>query len=91
MITNPRIVLIDEVWSFVDPIVVQDMQKYILQIQSLGVSCIITDHKTDALFSTSDRNYLIDSGQILAQGTKRELLKNSDAIKKYFGSSFNDY
>ena len=91
MITNPRIVLIDEVWSFVDPIVVQDMQKYILQIQSLGVSCIITDHKTDTLFSTSDRNYLIDSGQILAQGTKRELLKNSDAIKKYFGSSFNDY
>ena len=38
-----------------------------------------------------DRNYLIDSGQILAQGTKRELLKNSEAIKRYFGTNFEKF
>ena len=91
MITNPKIVLIDEIWSMVDPLVVQDMQKYILQIQSQGVSCILTDHSVNTLFETTDRNYLIDSGQIIAQGTKRELLKNSEAIRKYFGTGFSNY
>ena len=70
MITNPKIVLIDEIWSMVDPLVVQDMQKYILQIQSQGVSCILTDHSVNTLFETTDRNYLIDSGQIIAEAQK---------------------
>ena len=91
MITNPKVVLIDEVWSQTDPLVVQDMQKYILQIQSQGVSVLISDHTIQTLFETTDRNYLIDDGQILAEGTKRELLKNSEAIKKYFGTGFNSY
>ena len=90
MITNPKVVLIDEIWSMVDPLVVQDMQKYILQIQSQGVSVLISDHSTTTLFETTDRNYLIDSGQILAEGTKRELLRNSEAIKRYFGTGFNN-
>ena len=88
MITNPKIVLIDEIWSMVDPIVVQEMQKYIMQIQAQGVSCILTDHSVDTLFETTDRNYLISDGNIIAEGTKRELLKNSQAIKSYFGTGF---
>ncbi len=91
MIANPKIVLIDEVFQAVDPLVIQEMQKYILKIQSQGVSCILTDHSVNTLFETTDRNYLIDSGQIIAQGTKRELLKNSEAIKRYFGANFNNY
>ncbi len=91
MITKPKIVLIDEIWSMVDPLVVQDMQKYILEIQSQGVSCILTDHSVSTLFETTDFNYLIDSGQIIAEGTKRELLQNSEAVKKYFGTGFKNY
>ena len=90
MITNPKVVLIDEVWSQTDPIVVQDMQRYILQIQSQGVSVLISDHTIQTLFETTDRNYLIDDGQILAEGTKRELLKNSEAVKRYFGVGFSN-
>ena len=55
------------------------------------MSCILTDHSVNTLFETTDRNYLIDSGQIIAEGTKRELLKNSEAVKKYFGTGFNNY
>ena len=88
MITNPKIVLLDELFSMVDPIVVQEMQKYIMKIQSQGVSCILTDHAVENLFDTTDRNYLINDGQIIAEGTKRELLQNSEAIKSYFGTGF---
>ena len=75
MIANPKIVLVDEIFQAVDPIIIQEMQKYILQIQSAGVSCILTDHSVNTLFETTDRNYLMNSGQILAEGTKENYLK----------------
>ena len=89
MINKPKIILIDEIFSMVDPIVVQEMQKYILKIQSLNVGCILTDHNFSTLFDLSDRNYCISDGSIIAEGTKNDLLKNSEAIKRYFGTSFN--
>ena len=90
MINKPKIILIDEIFSMVDPIVVQEMKKYILKIQSMNVGCILTDHNFSTLFDLSDRNYCISDGTIIAQGTKNDLLKNSEAIKRYFGSSFGN-
>tara|TARA_A100001011_G_C14278819_1_gene830579 strand:- start:1463 stop:2221 length:759 start_codon:yes stop_codon:yes gene_type:complete len=89
MINKPKIILIDEIFSMVDPIVVQEMQKYILKIQSMNVGCILTDHNFSTLFDLSDRNYCISDGSIIAEGTKNDLLKNSEAIKRYFGTSFD--
>ena len=88
MINKPKIILIDEIFSMVDPIVVQEMQKYILKIQSMKVACILTDHNFSTLFNLSDRNYCISDGSIIAEGTKNDLLKNSEAIKRYFGTDF---
>ena len=90
MISNPKIVLLDESFSNVDPIQVQEMQKYIMKIQSQNVACILTEHALENLFNTTDRNYLINEGNIIAEGTKRELLNNSDAIKNYFGTNFTN-
>ena len=88
MINNPKIVLLDEIFSMVDPIVIQEMQKYIMKIQAMKVSCLIADHNVANLFDTTDRNYVIADGTIIAEGTSRELLKNKEAIKSYFGSGF---
>lgn len=89
MINNPKIVLLDESFSNIDPIHVQEMQKYIMKIQSQGVACILSEHGLDNLFKITDRNYLINDGHIVAEGTKRELLKNSEAVKSYFGLDFS--
>ena len=89
IINKPKIILIDEIFSMVDPIVVQEMQKYILKIQSMKVGCILTDHNFSTLFDLSDRNYCISDGSIIAEGTKSDLLKNAEAIKRYFGTSFS--
>ena len=72
-----------------DPQVIQDIQKYIFKIQSMGVSIIVTDHNIRNLFETTDRNYVIADGSIIAEGTSRDLLRNSKAISHYFGSDFN--
>ena len=55
----------------------------------MKVSVIITDHNIRNLFETTDRNYVIADGTIIAEGTSRELLNNSKAVTHYFGSDFN--
>ncbi len=63
-------------------------QKYILKLQSYGVSLIITDHQVQNLFDIVDRAYVLGEQSIIAQGTPSEILKSSKAIELYFGSSF---
>ena len=89
MINRPKIILLDEPYAALDPQVIQDIQKYIFKIQSMGVSIIITDHNIRNLFETTDRNYVIADGSIIAEGTSRELLRNAKAISYYFGSDFS--
>tara|TARA_B100000035_G_scaffold314737_1_gene332004 strand:+ start:1140 stop:1901 length:762 start_codon:yes stop_codon:yes gene_type:complete len=89
MINKPKILLLDEPYAALDPQVIQDIQKYIFKIQSMGVSIIITDHNIRNLFETTDRNYVIADGSIIAEGTSRDLLRNSKAISHYFGSDFS--
>tara|TARA_X000001036_G_scaffold251471_1_gene234133 strand:- start:5815 stop:6576 length:762 start_codon:yes stop_codon:yes gene_type:complete len=89
MINKPKVILLDEPYSALDPQVIQDIQKYIFKIQSMGVSIIITDHNIKNLFETTDRNYVIADGSIIAEGTSRDLLKNTKAISHYFGSEFS--
>ena len=89
MINRPKVILLDEPYAALDPQVIQDIQKYIFKIQSMGVSIIVTDHNIRNLFETTDRNYVIADGSIIAEGTSRDLLRNSKAISHYFGSDFN--
>ena len=89
MINKPKVILLDEPYAALDPQIIQDIQKYIFKIQSMKVSVIITDHNIRNLFETTDRNYVIADGTIIAEGTSRELLNNSKAVTHYFGSDFN--
>ena len=88
MINKPKIVLLDEPLQALDPIVIQDIQKYILKIQNMGVSIVITDHAVKNLFDITDRSYVLGEHSVIAEGTSRELLKSSKAIETYFGSNF---
>ena len=89
MINKPKIVLLDEPLAALDPIVIQDIQKYIMKIQSTGTSILITDHNVKNLFDITDRSYVLGEQTVIAEGTSRELLKSSKAIEHYFGSQFD--
>ena len=89
MINKPKIVLLDEPLAALDPQIIQDIQKYILKIQSSGTAVLITDHNVRNLFDITDRSYVISEGNVIAEGTSRELLKSSKAIEHYFGSQFS--
>ena len=85
---NAKIVLLDEPLAALDPIVIQDIQKYIIKIQKQGVSVLLTDHNVKNLFDITDRSYVLGEQTVIAEGTSRELLKSSKAIEHYFGSQF---
>jgi len=89
MINKPKIVLLDEPLAALDPQIIQDIQKYILKIQSGGTAVLITDHNVRNLFDITDRSYVISEGNVIAEGTSRELLKSSKAIEHYFGPQFS--
>tara|TARA_B100001248_G_C27393884_1_gene464179 strand:+ start:2000 stop:2755 length:756 start_codon:yes stop_codon:yes gene_type:complete len=89
MINKPKIVLLDEPLAALDPLVIQDIQKYILRIQSLGTAILLTDHNVKNLFDITDRNYVLGEQTVIAEGTAREILKSSKAIEQYFGSQFS--
>lgn len=89
MINNPKIVLLDEPLAALDPLVIQDIQKYILKIQSSGTAILVTDHNVKNLFDITDRSYVLGEQTVIAEGTSRDLLKSEKAIKHYFGSQFS--
>ena len=88
LINKPSVVLLDEPMAALDPIIVQDIQKYILKLQSYGCAILVTDHQINNLFQIVDRAYVLADNSIIAQGTPSEILKSSKAIELYFGSSF---
>ena len=89
MINNPKIVLLDEPLAALDPLVIQDIQKYMLKIQSNGTAILVTDHNVKNLFDITDRNYVLGENTVIAEGTSREILKSSKAIEHYFGKQFS--
>ena len=89
LINKPSVVLLDEPMAALDPIVVQDIQKYILKLQSFGCGILVTDHQVSNLFDIVDRAYVLGEQSIIAKGTPNEILKSSKAIELYFGSKYN--
>tara|TARA_Y100001970_G_scaffold4790_1_gene5433 strand:+ start:3069 stop:3824 length:756 start_codon:yes stop_codon:yes gene_type:complete len=86
LINNPKVILLDEPMAALDPIVVQDIQKFILKLQSYGCGIIITDHQVQNLFEIVDRAYVIGEQTIIASGKPTDILKSTKARELYFGS-----
>ena len=71
MINKPKIVLLDEPLAALDPLVIQDIQKYILKIQSNGTAVLVTDHNVKNLFDITDRNYVLGEHTVIAEGRNK--------------------
>jgi lipopolysaccharide export system ATP-binding protein len=89
LIGSPQVILLDEPMAALDPIVVQDIQKFILKLQSYGCGIIVTDHNVQNIFEVVDRCYVIGEQSIIAEGKPREILKSTKARELYFGSFEN--
>jgi len=85
LVTKPKLILLDEPFSGVDPIAVGDIQKIILELRETGIGILLTDHNVHDTLSVTDRSYIISQGVIEASGTPEELLNNPRARELYLG------
>ena len=88
MVTDPSLILLDEPFSGVDPITVQELQKDIRELVSSGVSILVTDHNVERTLEVVDKAYIIDHGKVLAEGTPAQVIQNEIVKKAYLGNSF---
>ena len=89
LVTNPKFLLMDEPFSGVDPISVNEVQKIIVQLKERGIGVLITDHNVRETLAIVDRAYLLHEGSILAEGSSEFLINDTKSREFYLGENFN--
>jgi len=88
LVTNPSFILLDEPFSGIDPIVVNEAQEIIKELKEKGLGILLTDHNVRETLSITDRAYLIAEGRILISGSAKDLIENPQARQIYLGEKF---
>ena len=88
LVPNPDFILLDEPFSGIDPIAVEDIQKIIRELKNKDIGIFITDHNVRETLTITDRSYLLYNGQILKAGSTKELTEDEEAKKLYLGTKF---
>src|SRR6056297_120439 len=86
--TDPSFILLDEPFSGVDPIAVNDIQNIINYLKEKGIGVLITDHSVRETLSITDRAYIMHKGKILLSGSSEEVSESKLARKFYLGEKF---
>jgi lipopolysaccharide export system ATP-binding protein len=88
LVMEPNFILLDEPFSGIDPIAVEDIQQIIFGLKSRNIGILITDHNVRETLSITDRSYLLYEGNILKSGSAREMTEDEEARRLYLGSKF---
>jgi len=89
LVTSPKLLLLDEPFSGIDPIAVYEVQKITRRLKERGLGILITDHNVRETLKLVDRAYLIHKGEVLYEGTAEQLVSDPKAREIYLGPDFN--
>jgi lipopolysaccharide export system ATP-binding protein len=85
---DPKFILLDEPFTGIDPIAIQEIQGHIRKLTEKGIGVLLTDHNPKATLSITDRANIIFEGKIKVFGSSKEVAANSTAKKYYLGQDF---
>jgi lipopolysaccharide export system ATP-binding protein len=89
LITNPRILMLDEPFAALDVMTIKMLQELVIDLQNNNsISIILCDHQARDLLNCVDVAAIIDNGKVIAQDTPSNLIQNINAQRAYFGNSF---
>ncbi len=89
LISDPKILLLDEPFAALDVMTIKTLQEIIVELQSNNnISVILCDHQARDLLACVDTAAIVHNGKVIAQGTPTNLIKNIEARNAYFGESF---
>ena len=89
LVTNPKLLLLDEPFAGIDPIAVYEVQKIVRRLRERGLGILITDHNVRETLKMVDRAYLIHQGRVILEGDAEKLVEDPRAREIYLGPEFN--
>ena len=88
LVTSPKLLLLDEPFSGIDPIAVYEVQKIVRRLKERGLGILITDHNVRETLELVSRAYIIHDGMVLTHGTAHEIINNEEVRRVYLGDQF---
>ncbi len=89
--TEPKFLLLDEPFTGIDPVTIEELQDIIKRLKSRGIGILITDHNVSATLSITDRNYILIDGEIVAEGDENAIRGNEHVRRFYLGQGFDRF
>jgi lipopolysaccharide export system ATP-binding protein len=89
LVTSPKLLLLDEPFSGIDPIAVYEVQKIVRRLRERGLGILITDHNVRETLKLVDRAYLIHRGEVVFEGLAEQMQHDQKAREIYLGPEFN--
>jgi lipopolysaccharide export system ATP-binding protein len=88
MMSHPDFVLLDEPFTGIDPIAIQDLQRIVRTMKDDGLGVLITDHNVRDTLRIVDRAAIIDKGRIVEEGPPAAVVASPDVRRRYLGEDF---
>ena len=88
LVTEPDFILLDEPFTGIDPIAIQELQRIIRALKAHGLGVLITDHSVRETLKICDRAYIIDKGAIFKEGRPGDIVASADVRRAYLGEEF---
>ena len=89
LVTEPSLILLDEPFSGVDPVAVEELQAEIRRLRDHHqIAMLVTDHNVQRTLEIVDRAYVIFEGKVFSEGTPRDIINDEQVRKRYLGSMF---
>lgn len=88
LVTDPKLILLDEPFSGVDPKAVEGLRTEIERLRADGIAILLTDHNVHETLKATDRSYVIHEGKVISDGTPHQLINDPRVREKYLGDTF---
>ncbi|MFB3137791.1 MAG: ATP-binding cassette domain-containing protein, partial [Phycisphaerales bacterium] len=88
LITRPKLMLLDEPFSAVDPHTVEELQSEVRKLVGEGIAVLVTDHNVQQTLRICDRAYIIHEGRNLREGAPRDIINDPRVREAYLASTF---
>ena len=89
LVSNPKMILLDEPFAGIDPIAIEDIKDVLKKLKSKDIGILITDHNVRETLELCDTAAIINNGEIIAHGTKDELISNKTVKEVYLGNMYS--
>jgi neutral amino acid transport system ATP-binding protein len=86
LMKDPEVILLDEPTGGVNPTLINQIKKLILELNDSGKTFLVIEHNMDVIMDIAQRLYVLDSGELIAEGGSEEIRNNEKVLEAYFGT-----